>query len=351
MTTDPDHDHLITLSTLSGAVSTARATVGPVTTLIRRLAWQTSPRVELRYHADGDILLVRFAPLITAHELVLSDRLYVGLDHDGDDPYCSTMCLAGFVSEQTGRAPYVARLVLGDRVWSRARAVAAEGSGDETILLDPGEAADLTHTWSMLIRDGTPSADSTFQVDVIPVSDSQLREILTQWSAEIIRADQARPSAHRGLRPALHHGISGLRAVAERDIGKPNASVGGEWERPDLANIGVHPRLAWRVEPGNPPILVIRAAPLLPDADVRPDTGRRMEVRLGDGLAMRAEFTSDGVGALAARIKLPAVGRVLRGTGPRHVTVRYAAKRGRWLLVRGVHTVRRVVPHWASRRT
>jgi hypothetical protein len=357
MSTDPDHDRIISPSTAFDA-TTARATLGPVTRLVRRVAWQMNPRVVLRYDAADDLLLVHFPPLITAVERTVGE-LYVGLDGSDQAAHCTTVCLAAFARGlQNGDAHVITRRALGERLWLHARALAANrGSFDKTLLLDRAEASALTRVWSAVARGDemrrlsigsnetanlvarndpspVPSAasepGSPFTVAVIPVSNAQLREVMAQWSAEVIQADQPGHAVHGGGGTPVH----------------------GEWEQPGLVRIGVRPRLAWEVEPGDPPELVIRGEPMAPAGAARA-TGRRIEVQLGERTGLRAPFKPEQVGTLAARMPLPVnpiPARLSQHLAhPNRDRLIYVVRRGRRLLARSTRGVRGAVPTWVRK--
>jgi hypothetical protein len=225
------------------------------------------------------------------------------------------------------------------------------------LLLDRVEASALTQVWSAVARGDDvrrvsigsnetvnlvarddpspiPSAASDpvspFTVAVIPVSNAQLREVMAQWSAEVIQADQPGHAVHSGGGTPVH----------------------GEWERPELVGIGVQPRLEWEVEPGDPPELVIRGEPLAPTRAARA-TGRRIEVQLGERTGLRAPFKPEQVGTLAARMPLPVnpiPARLSQHLShPNRDRLIYVARRSRRLLARGARGMRGAVPTWVRK--
>jgi hypothetical protein len=388
MITDPADDNAFSLADLLGAAAAASRkaapapAAGPVTLFVRRLAWEAYPTVRLRYDAVDDTLFARFVAMSTVDEHTIEGRLYVGFDDNGHGARCTTVCLRGFTSDLRGRAPEHARQILGDALWSKAKALAAEGAGDRVVILDPAEAESLQkawagylmerHLWPQLgiasdFRDALGNgADATaanppgtvrrdnigpegrLKVEVISLSDSHLDEVLGQWSAEISNIDHLpRGAQSEPLQSAIYRGLSGLLAVSEDEPDTSDVIIRGEWDVPDLDRIGVHPRLTWQIEFGDPPVLLIQAAPLGPNAESAPDIQHRVEIRFAE--RTRHEGALASIDATSPDAQEGGRLRRVRISGD-HLRSREVARRGRRLLVRGVRGVREVVPQWTRRR-
>ena len=367
MVNDPDYDKphrpasRLAATAAAGNRSTT-ASPGPVTLFVRRLGWEMCPVVHLRYDADEDLLLARFVPAVTSDSHTVDDRLFVGFDDAGPDARCTTVCLAGLTMDPSGLASQMARRILGEAVWAAAGVLAANGSGDRNVLLESGDVTSLLAAWSTFKEPLAPpvrshpsdiasagqgqgiaafdrraavrrrSAAGGVKVDVISVSDAEIAEMLELWSVEFSRAEHSRGPGARGLlHYALQRGISSLRPTRDRNAGQPDGIFSGEWDLPDLVRIGVHSRVAWQIEPGDPPVLVVKAARIDPLGAGRADIEHRIEVRFGDRRGHGRSVAADAIGRLAARGRVP---------------FSSTKRRGRRMLLRSVRGVGHAVPRW-----
>jgi hypothetical protein len=387
MDNDPDYDNPHgPASRLTGASAAGNRSAAPlpapVTLFVRRLSWEMHPAVYLRYDAEDDLLLARFVPSVTADQYTLDDRLFVGFDEAGPEARCTTVCIAGFTTDTSGNAHETGRHVLGETVWRAAHELAVKSSGDRIVILDSQDVASLLVAWSafrqhlaptVLLHEAenaspgiavlerrTPTrrkgaSGGSVKVDVISVTDLEIAEMLEQWSAEFARTEQARQPGARGLlQYAIHRGISSLRPVKDHDADRADGIIRGEWDLPDLIRIGVHSRVAWQIEPGNPPILVVKAYRIDPLGGGQADIEHRIEVRFGDRRGQRTSAALDRVGRLAVRERHPfgpgTRGRV-SGIRNRHVNPgRQGTQRGRRFIIRGVRGIAQVKPRWSRKR-